>query len=345
MLTWRPRPYLKFVLVRLGALVLLAVGITLVSFILTNLIPGDPAAANLGQRALSDPAIVAAFRHQHGLDQPLPVQYGKYLAGLLHGDFGTSQRSNRPVSDELAEYVPATLELAITAVVVSLVVGVGLGILAATRRNSWLDQLLRVVSLAGVSMPTFWLALAAFFVLFYKLGILPGGGRLDPGLDPPPHVTGLYTVDSLLAGQWDIFGNAVFHLIMPALVLAAYTVGLLTRFTRASMLEVLGNDYIRTAHAKGLPGRTIVFRHVLRPALVPILTVAGLAFGSLLSGTVLVEQIFSWNGIGQYAYQSALNLDLPAIMGVSLVVAVIYVTVNFVVDLLYGVVDPRVRLQ
>lgn len=341
----RAHPYLRFVLVRLGALVLLAVGITLVSFLLTNLIPGDPAAANLGQRALSDPAIVASFRHQHGLDQPLPVQYWKYLTGLLHGDFGTSQRSNRPVIDELAEYVPATLELAITAVVVALVVGVGLGMLAATRRNSWLDQLLRVVSLAGVSMPTFWLALAAFFVLFYKLGILPGGGRLDPGLDAPPQVTGMYTVDALLSGQWDIFGNAVFHLIMPALVLAAYTVGLLTRFTRASMLEVLGNDYIRTAHAKGLPGRTIVFRHVLRPALVPILTVAGLAFSSLLSGTVLVEQIFSWNGIGQYAYQSALNLDLPAIMGVSLVVAVIYVTVNFAVDLLYGVVDPRVRLQ
>ncbi|GIF23254.1 peptide/nickel transport system permease protein [Actinoplanes tereljensis] len=341
----RSRPYLRFVLVRLGALVLLAVGITLVSFILTNLVPGDPAAANLGQRALSDPAIVAAFRHQHGLDQPLPVQYWKYLTGLVQGDFGTSQRSNRPVGDELAEYVPATLELASTAVVLSVVVGVGLGMLAAMRRNSWLDQLLRVVSLAGVSMPTFWLALAAFFLLFYKWGILPGGGRLDPGLDPPPQVTGLYTVDALLAGQWDIFGNAVFHLIMPALVLAAYTVGLLTRFTRASMLEVLGNDYIRTAQAKGLPGRTIVFRHVLRPALVPILTVAGLAFGSLLSGTVLVEQIFSWNGIGQYAYQSALNLDLPAIMGVSLVVAVIYVTVNFVVDLLYGVVDPRVRLQ
>lgn len=341
----RTRPYLRFVLVRLGALVLLAVGITLVSFILTNLVPGDPAAANLGQRALSDPAIVAAFRQQHGLDQPLPVQYWRYLTGLVHGDFGTSQRSSRPVGDELAEYVPATLELAVVAVVVSLVVGVGLGILAATRRNTWLDQLLRVISLAGVSMPTFWLALAAFFVLFYKLGILPGGGRLDPGLDPPPQMTGLYTVDAVLAGQWDIFSNAVFHLIMPALVLAAYTVGLLTRFTRASMLEVLGNDYIRTAQAKGLPGRTIVFRHVLRPALVPILTVAGLAFGSLLSGTVLVEQIFSWNGIGQYAYRSALNLDLPAIMGVSLVVAVIYVTVNFAVDLLYGVVDPRVRLQ
>jgi peptide/nickel transport system permease protein len=152
-------------------------------------------------------------------------------------------------------------------------------------------------------------------------------------------------VDSLIAGQWSTFENALWHLILPALVLAAYTVGMLTRFTRASMLEVLGNDYIRTARAKGLPERVIVLRHVLRPALVPILTVAGLAFGSLLSGTVLVEQIFSWSGIGQYAYQSALNLDLPAIMGVSLVVAVIYVTVNFAVDLLYGVIDPRIRLS
>jgi peptide/nickel transport system permease protein len=338
-------PYGRFVLIRLGALILLSLGITLVSFLLTHLVPGDPAAANLGQRALSDPSIVAAFRAKYGLDKPLPVQYLRYLGGLLHGDLGMSQQSNRPVSTDLAEYVPATLELACTAILLSLIIGVGLGVIAAMRRDTWIDQVLRVVSLAGVSMPTFWLALAAFFVFFFKLGILPGGGRLDPGLDAPPQVTGLYTVDSLVAGQWSTFENALWHLILPALVLAAYTVGMLTRFTRASMLEVLGNDYIRTARAKGLPERVIVLRHVLRPALVPILTVAGLAFGSLLSGTVLVEQIFSWSGIGQYAYQSALNLDLPAIMGVSLVVAVIYVTVNFAVDLLYGVVDPRIRLS
>jgi peptide/nickel transport system permease protein len=338
-------PYGRFVLIRLGAMILLALGITLVSFLLTHLVPGDPAAANLGQRALSDPAIVAAFRAKYGLDKPLPVQYLRYLGGLLHGDLGMSQQSNRPVSTDLSEYVPATLELACTAILLSLIIGIGLGVVAAMRRDTWIDQVLRVVSLAGVSMPTFWLALAAFFVFFFKLGILPGGGRLDPGLDPPPQVTRLYTVDSLITGQWSTFENALWHLILPAMVLAAYTVGMLTRFTRASMLEVLGNDYIRTARAKGLPERVIVLRHVLRPALVPILTVAGLAFGSLLSGTVLVEQIFSWSGIGQYAYQSALNLDLPAIMGVSLVVAVIYVTVNFAVDLLYGVVDPRIRLS
>ena len=192
-----------------------------------------------------------------------------------------------------------------------------------------------------MSLPTFWLALICYYIFFYKLGWLPGGGRLDPGVPPPPYVTGMYTVDSLLAGNTAKFGDALRHLILPAMVLAAFTIGLLTRFTRASMLEVLGNDYVRTARAKGMPEWTIIRRHVFRPALVPILTVFGVAFGSLLSGTVLVEKIFSWPGIGQYAYDSALNLDLPAIMGVSLVVAVIYVVINFIVDILYGVVDPR----
>ncbi len=337
------RALLWFVLRRLVALGLLLLGITLIAFLLTHLVPGDPAAANLGQRAISDPEIVQAFNERNGLDKPVPVQYVTYLERLAHGDLGTSQQTQAPVRDDLEEFVPATIELAVTAIVISVLAGVPLGILAAIRRNSWVDQVLRVLTLSGVSVPTFWLALVSYYLFFFKLGWLPGGGRLDPGIDPPPEHTGFYTLDALLDGDLGAFGEAVRHLLLPALVLAMFTISLLTRFTRASMLEVLNNDYVRTARAKGLPERTVILRHVVRPALLPILTVFGVAFGGLLSGTVLVEKIFSWPGIGQYAYNSALALDLPAIMGVSLVVAVIYVGINFAVDLAYGFIDPRIR--
>jgi peptide/nickel transport system permease protein len=333
-----------FLAKRLGIGVVLVFGVLLVSFVLTQLVPGDPAAANLGQQAVEDPAAVAAFRAKYGLDKPLPVQFLSYLSHVLHGDLGTSQQSHRSVVTDLAEYVPATFELAIFAILLSLVVGVSFGILAAVTRDRWPDQLLRVVSLGGVSMPTFWIALMAFYLLFFKWGVLPGGGRLDPTEVAPTHVTGMYTVDALLHGQWALFGSALYHLVLPGLVLATYTIGLLLRFTRASVLEILGNDYVRAARAKGLPERVVIFRHVLRPALVSIITVAGVAFGSLLSGAVLVENIFSWPGLGQYAYLSAINLDLPAILGVSLVVAIVYIAMNLLVDLLYGVIDPRIRL-
>ncbi|MFG3604237.1 ABC transporter permease [Micromonospora chersina] len=338
------RGLLRFLARRIGAAALLCVGITLVSFILTQLVPGDPATANLGQRAIGDPAAVEAFRSKYGLDKPLPVQYVTYLSNVLHGNLGESQQSHRAVAQDLAEYVPATIELALFAIVLSLLVGVAFGIVAAITRDRWPDQVLRVVSLGGVSMPTFWVALVAFYLLFFKFGLLPGGGRLDPGMAAPPHVSGFYTLDAAFAGQWDVWSSAVRHLVLPSLVLAVYTVGMLMRFTRASMLEILGNDYVRAARAKGLPERVVILRHVLRPALVAIITVAGVAFGSLLSGAVLVENIFSWPGLGQYAYRSAVNLDLPAIMGVSVVVAAVYIVMNLLVDLLYGVIDPRIRL-
>jgi peptide/nickel transport system permease protein len=330
---------------RVGIGAILVIGTTLIAFLLTQLVPGDPAAANLGQRAISDPAAVQAFRQQHGLDKPLPAQYAIYLGHLLRGNLGTSQQSHRPVSTDLSEYVPATVELALFAIVISLVLGVVFGVLAAVTRDRWPDQLLRVVSLAGVSMPTFWIALVAFYVVFFKLGWVPGGGRLDPGQVAPGHITGLYTVDAALHGQWGLLGSVLQHLVLPGLVLAVYTVGMLLRFTRASVLEVLGNDYVRAARAKGLPERLVIRRHVLRPALIGIITVAGVAFGSLLSGTVLVENIYSWPGIGQYAFRSATNLDLPAIMGVSLVVAIVYIALNIAVDVLYGIIDPRIRLS
>ncbi|WP_157252217.1 ABC transporter permease [Nonomuraea typhae] len=348
--TARPRrtgrhPLARFLIRRILVAILLAWGITLITFLLTNLVPGDPVAANLGQRALGDPAIVAQWKAEHGLDKPLPEQYLIHLQGLIRGDLGTSQQSHRPVSEDLAEFVPATLELAGAAILISLVLGVAFGVIAALRRDRLSDHLLRVLSLIGISVPTFWLALVAFYVFFYRLQLTPGSGRIDPGMTAPGPITGLHTLDAALTGQWDVFASAVGHLITPALVLALYTIGLLTRFTRSAVLEVLGQDYVRAARAKGLPGRTVLFRYVLRSALVPIITVAGLAFGSLLSGTVLVEAIFAWPGIGQYAYKSATSLDLPAVMGVGLVVGVVYLVINLVVDVLYGIIDPRVRLQ
>jgi len=339
------RPLVRFLARRVAIALLLALAITLVTFVLTNLVPGDPVSANLGQQALGDPAIVAQWRSDHGLDRPLPEQYLLHLEGLLHGDLGMSQQSHRPVVDDLAEFVPATLELAGTAIIISLVLGVAFGVIAALRRDRLSDHVLRIASLIGISVPTFWLALVAFYVFFFRLQITPGSGRIDPGLSPPPQVTGLYTVDSALAGQWDVFSSAIGHLLAPALVLALYTIGLLTRFTRSAVLEVLGQDYVRAARAKGLPGRVVLFRYILRPALVPIITVAGLAFGSLLSGTVLVEAVFAWPGVGQYAYKSATTLDLPAVMGVGLVVGLVYLVINLVIDVLYGVIDPRVRVS
>jgi peptide/nickel transport system permease protein len=339
------RPFLRFVLRRLGALVLLGIGITIVAFLLTSVVPGDPAAANLGQQAINDPAAVKAFDQHYGLDKPLPEQYGIYFWRLLHGDLGQSEQNHDAVTHDLSQAIPATAELALFSILVAVIVGVSLGVLAAVRRNKLTDHVLRVVSLGGVSMPTFWIALVGLYVFFFRLDWLPGTGRLDAIVLPPPHHTGLYTVDALLSGQWGTFVNAFRHLILPGCVLAAYNVGLLTRYTRSAMLEVISNDYVRSARAKGLPARIVVPRHVLRAALPGIVTVIGLAFANVMTGSVLVENIFSWPGIGQYAYHSATTLDLPAIMGVSLFVALVYIVVNFLVDVLYGAIDARLRVQ
>lgn len=337
-------PFLRYALRRVLTSLLLVVGVTLVTFVLTNLVPGDPIAAALGQRAAEDPAIVAQFRANYGLDKPLVTQYFTYLTNLVHGDLGVSTTTHRSVVDDLRQALPATLEIAIGAVVLSAIIGVVFGTVAAYRRGKASDQVLRVVSLTGLSVPTFWLALVLYYVFYFKLHIAPGSGRLSTDYLAPPTVTGMYTVDSLLAGQLDTFVDSVAHLFLPVLVLTLYTVGLLTRFVRTAVLEILDQDYVRAARAKGLPTRTVVWSYVLRGASIPVLTVVGLAFGSLLSGTVLVESIFGWPGIGAYAYQAASHLDLPGVMGVGLVIGVMYLTVNLAVDLLYGVLDPRIRL-
>jgi peptide/nickel transport system permease protein len=333
----------RFLLKRLGAAVLLAFGVIVVTFALTALLPGDPATAQLGDRASADPAIVEAYKKAHGLDKPLYAQFFVYLGNLLHGDLGQSLQSHRAVTTDLAQFGPASAELALAATLIALIFGVGLGIVASLRPDKPLDQALRLLSLGGVSIPIFWLSLVAMFLFSTQLHLLPSSGRLNPGDTPPPTITGMYTVDAALGGYWGTFSVALGHLILPAIVLSLPMVGLLLRFTRSSMLEVLGNDYVRSAYAKGLPSHTIIGRHVLRAALVPIITVLGTAFASLLAGTVLVEQIFAWPGIGEYAFRSASNLDLPGIVGVTLFVAVIFIAVNLVVDVLYGFIDPRIR--
>ncbi|MFO7631218.1 MAG: ABC transporter permease, partial [Caldilinea sp.] len=259
------------------------------------------------------------------------------------GDLGRSIKSRRAVAEDLAAYLPATIELATTAILFGVSVGVALGLISALRRNTWLDHSARIISLFGVSTPVFWLALVALYIFYARLGWVAGPGRLDAGMPPPPHFTGFYTVDALIAGDWKTFSNAVSHLILPALVLASYTTGLITRVTRSSMLEVLGMDFIRTARAKGLADNNIVVRHALRNALIPLITVIGFSYGNLLAGTVLTEAIFAWPGIGQYAYRASTSLDFPAIMGVSLLIALIFILINLIVDVLYFVVDPRLR--
>ncbi len=338
-------PLLRFIAKRIAIGLLLMLGITLISFTVTQIVPGDPAAINLGQSAMSNPEIVARWKHEYGLDKPVPEQYILYLKKLLHGDMGISQQSQRPVKQDLAEYFPATLELALVAIFFSLVIGLFLGIISAIKRDRLSDQIIRFFSLAGVSMPTFWTSLVVFYVFFFKLGWFPGTGRLDPGSDDPTHLTGFFTIDALVHGQFALFWQALAHIAMPAFVLAIYTIGLLTRFTRASVLEILGNDYVRAARAKGLPEWLVIKRHVMRPALLSIITVAGVAFGSLLAGSVLVENVFSWPGIGQYAFKSAIGLDLPGIMGVSVVVAGVFITMNLIVDILYRFIDPNLRSQ
>jgi peptide/nickel transport system permease protein len=336
--------FLRFALRRLLAYLLLAVGITLVIFALTQLVPSNAAATNLGEQAAGDPAAVAAFKQHYGLDKPLPVRYAIYLEHLVQGDLGESALTHQPVTTDLGTFIPATAELALFSIVIASILGVTFGVIAALRRNKPTDHALRIVSLGGVSMPTFWIALVALYVGFFKLGWFPGAERLDPGTQSPPSVTGLYTVDALLAGNLGLFGQAAHHLVLPALVLAAFNVSLLTRFTRSAVLEVAGNDYVQAARAKGLPERVVVRRYILRSALPSVVTVLGLVFANVLTGAVLVEKIFSWPGIGQYAYQAAVNVDVPAIAGVSLFVALVYITVNFVVDVLYGLIDPRIRV-
>ncbi len=332
----------RYIVSRLGLAVVMALLATLVIFLIANTVPGDPALAQLGDLAASNPDFLKAFRAKWALDEPLWTRYFIFLKELAHGDLGTSIASQRPVLEDIKNYAPATIELATVGFLMSLVVGVPLGVIAAVRRDSWIDHVARFVSLIGVSSPTFWLAFIVLAIFYGELQIAPGPGRLDPIAFAPANVTGLFLIDSILAGDWATFRDALAHLVLPSIVLAAATLGLITRTTRASVLECMHQDYVRVARAKGLSERKIVMRHILPNALIPVVTLGGLAYANLLTGAVMTETIFSWPGLGRYTFRSAAALDFPAIMGITLVVAVTYLVINLLIDISYALLDPRV---
>lgn len=336
---------LKYILKRLAYLVVLLLGVASLVFMLSKLVPGSPVVANLSQSNLNNPEIVAAFEEKWGLNDPVYVQYFTYMKNLLKGDLGTSIRTGKPVLEELIGYFPATFELALCSIIFAAVFGILFGVISAIKRNSFIDQIVRGISVTGVSIPSFWFALIMLNVFYMKLGIAAGPGRISSSFSPPAYVTGMYVLDSLLEGDIPKMLDCLNHLVLPAIVLGAFTMGLITRTTRSNLLEVLNKDYIRTARAKGLAYKKVVWKHALGNALMSVLTVIGLGFGNLLGGMVLVETIFTWPGIGQFAYQSVSALDFPAIIGVSLLIATNYAVINLVVDLLYGLIDPRTRCK
>ncbi|MDB5982776.1 MAG: oligopeptide/dipeptide transporter, permease protein [Pseudomonas sp.] len=332
--------FLNMLRKRLFALLLVVVGVSLITFAISHLIPGDPARLIAGDRA-SD-AIVAHIRHQLGLDLPLYQQYGRYMLDLLHGDLGTSIRTGRPVLEDLQAYFPATIELALTALTLSILVGVPLGVLSAVYHNRAIDQVARTLAVTGISTPAFWLGLGLIVLFYGHLGWLPGSGRLDEGVEPPRTYTGFYLIDSLIAGDGALFSNAVQHMILPAVTLGFVNLGVVARQIRSAMLDQLGEDYIRTARAYGLSRWAVILRHALPNALIPSVTVLGLTLGDLLYGAVLTETVFAWPGMGAYVVKSIQALDFPAVMGFAILVSFVYVLLNMAIDVLYRVIDPRI---
>jgi peptide/nickel transport system permease protein len=333
--------FLDYVIKRLALFVLVILGVVTVTFLLSHVIPADPVGAILGENA--SPELVKKTERLLGLDLPLHQQYVRYLKGILSWDFGIALRTQNRVSQDLKTYFPATLELVILSMIIAMTCGIAIGILSAVKRNKGPDNISRIFSLIGISMPAFWLGLLVILILYYHLGIIPPGGRLSPHIFPPPTVTGLYTVDSLLAGDFKTFLDAFYHLLGPGLVLGWIQTAYICRVTRSSMLEVLNEEYIRTARVKGLKERIVILRHAFKNAAIPVITMVGISFGYLLEGSVLTETVFGYPGLGRYSVNSFLSLDLNAVVGSVTLIAICYALSNLVVDLLYGYLDPRVK--
>lgn len=326
---------------RLGLMFVVLFGISLVAFFLTHVIPGNPARLLAGPHATASE--VLTVQRQYGLVGSLPAQYEHYLDNLVHGSLGISLSTGQPVTQNLATFLPATIELAVAAAAVMVCVGVPMGLWSARRPGGLIDSVTRSVSILGAALPIFWLGLI-FQIIFYKdVKLLPVGGELSPAIAPPEHITGMYVVDSLLTGDWPAFASALQHLVLPTVTLASGGIAIVARMTRSSALDVLDSDYVRFGKAKGLSGSGVLARHVLRNAMIPTATVIGLQLGYILSGTVYTEIVFNWPGVGLYAENAITNLDYPAIMGVTLLFAVIYVVVNLLVDIGYMLLDPRIR--
>lgn len=326
---------------RLAGMIGVLIGVSIITFAIAQLVPTDVARLVAGDHA--SPEVIARIRVELGLDRPVWVQYGLYVDRLLHGDLGTSIRSGRPVADELLERLPATIELALASFTMIVAAGLSLGVAAALGARRWPDHLIRTLSTIAISAPTFWIGVVLLAIFFGALGWLPPGGRLDPALLDAPSVTGLYVLDGLLTGRLDLVGDAIAHLALPAATLALASSGSAIRLVRASMLDVLHEDYVRRARAAGLSEATVVLRYALPTALVPFVTAMALYLADLLAGAVVTEIIFGWPGLGSYTLEAIAGLDFPAIMGFTLLAAVFYTVANQLVDLIYGLLDPRLR--
>ncbi len=325
---------------RLLLLIPIIIGVSIVVFLMIHLIPGDPAKIMLGERAT--PEDITRLRDNMGLNDPLYVQYFRFAKDLIKGDLGSSIFSNEKITTELADRYPATIELTIFSMLIAVLVGVPIGILSATKKYSIFDYLSMSGALVGVSMPIFWLGLMLIWLFALKLGWFPPSARLSVGVELT-EITGFYVLDSLLTGNWIALKDTLWHLVLPSFSLATIPMAIIARMTRSSMLEVLNKDYIKTAYAKGLSNRIVIYKHALRNALIPIITVIGLQFGLLLGGAILTETIFSWPGVGQYSVNAIMSRDFPAVQGAVLVLSVTFVIVNLIVDLLYGVIDPKIH--
>jgi len=336
----------EYILKRLLLAVLVLFLVSLVTFFIARVLPSDPAAAWVGPRPTIEQ--IAKARLTLGLDKPLVVQYWRYLTSVLRGDLGTSIKTRQPIITELRTYLPATLELVFTALIIAILFGLPLGVLAGANKGGWVDHFSRVTSVAGVSIPTFFLGLLLQLLFFARLGLLPIGGRISNEVAinyPVQQITGFYTIDTLITGNFVAFRDTLWHLILPAITLSLYDIGLITRMTRSSMIEVLNEKYILAARVAGLPRRTILFSLALKNAIIPTITVVGLSFVYALTGSLLVEVIFAWPGLGVYVTNAVLSLDFPVVVSVTLIVTVFYIAINLVLDLIQASLDPRVTLS
>ncbi|NTU89928.1 MAG: ABC transporter permease [Actinobacteria bacterium] len=331
---------LKYVIKRVLMVIPVLIGVSIIVFSLMRVFSPDPAPIVLGQHATQE--AVTAWRQSQGLDAPIVTQYITYIANAFRGDLGTSYYTGASVTSEIFARFPATIELAIAAIIFATIFGILLGVLAAVKKNTIFDAVGTLFALIGVSIPVFWLGILLIMFFSGYLDLLPTGGRIDVLLEPAD-VTGFYLIDSLLEGSWAAFKSTLLHLILPALTLGMYSMAIITRMTRSTMLDTLGQDYIRTARAKGISERKVIGKHALRNSMIPVTTVIGLQFGSLLGGALLTESVFSWPGIGKFTVDCILKSDFPIVQGVVLLVAVIFVTVNLVADLVYALLDPRIK--
>jgi len=332
----------KYILKRVMLLIPVLLGVSVIVFGVTHAFTTDPAATIIGQHATE--AQIRALREKLGFNKPIPVQYWDYFRGLIRGDLGESLYSNTPVTRELFARFPATAELALSATVFATLFGVVIGVVSAVRKNTWIDYAGMAGALAGVSVPVFWLGIMLIILFGVILNILPVSGRIDITM-VPLKITGFYTIDTLISGNFDMFASAVSHLILPTVTLGLYSTAIIARMTRSAVLETLEQDYIRTAWAKGLAEKVVVLRHALRNALIPVVTVIGLQLGALLGGAVLTETVFSWPGIGKYTVDAITKSDYPVILGAVLLIAFIFVVVNLIVDIVYALIDPRIKYK